>query len=29
MELCLGRLYEDADAEYVVWKWRPTAEGAR
>ena len=29
MELCLGRLYEDADAEYVVWKWRPAAEGAR
>ena len=21
MELVLGTLYEDADAEYVVWKW--------
>jgi len=23
MELVLGTLYEDADAEYLVWKWRP------
>ena len=23
MELTLGTLYEDADAEYLVWKWRP------
>ena len=23
MELVLGKLFEDADAEYVVWKWRP------
>jgi uncharacterized OB-fold protein len=23
MELVLGTLFEDADSEYVVWKWRP------
>ena len=23
MELVLAPLYEDADAEYMVWKWRP------
>jgi uncharacterized OB-fold protein len=23
MQLVLGKLYEDADAEYLVWKWRP------
>jgi len=23
MELALGTLYEDDDAEYLVWKWRP------
>jgi uncharacterized OB-fold protein len=23
MELVLATLYEDADAEYMVWKWRP------
>jgi uncharacterized OB-fold protein len=23
MELVLGTLFEDADNEYVVWKWRP------
>jgi uncharacterized OB-fold protein len=23
MELVLGTLFEDADCEYVVWKWRP------
>jgi uncharacterized OB-fold protein len=25
MELVLGKLYEDDEHEYVVWKWRPTA----
>jgi uncharacterized OB-fold protein len=25
VELEIGTLYEDADHEYVVWKWRPTA----
>ena len=25
MELVLGKLYEDEDHEYVVWKWRPVA----
>jgi hypothetical protein len=31
VELVLGTLYEDADHEYVVWKWRPipTAHGDR
>jgi uncharacterized OB-fold protein len=23
MELVLGTLYEDSEAEYLVWKWRP------
>jgi uncharacterized OB-fold protein len=23
MELVLATLYEDADAEYLVWKWKP------
>jgi uncharacterized OB-fold protein len=23
MELVLGKLYEDSEAEYLVWKWRP------
>src|SRR5512147_1660351 len=23
MELVLGTLFEDADAEHVVWKWKP------
>lgn len=27
MELVLGTLYEDDEAEYMIWKWRP-AEGA-
>jgi uncharacterized OB-fold protein len=26
MELVLGTLFEDEQAEYVVWKWRPVAE---
>lgn len=25
MELVLDRLYEDAENEYLVWKWRPVA----
>ena len=25
VELVLGRLYEDDDHEYLVWKWRPVA----
>ena len=29
MELVLGTLYEDAESEYVVWKWKPAAGGAR
>jgi uncharacterized OB-fold protein len=24
MELVLGALFEDAENEYLVWKWRPT-----
>jgi len=28
MELVLGTLYEDDDAEYLVWKWRPVAAEA-
>jgi uncharacterized protein len=27
MELVLGTLYEDDDSEYLVWKWKPVAEG--
>jgi uncharacterized OB-fold protein len=29
MELVLGTLYEDAENEYVVWKWRPAARAER
>src|SRR5690606_4338263 len=30
MELVIDTLNEDADAEYLIWKWRPVAkEGAR
>ncbi len=25
MELVLGTLYEDAENEYIVWKWKPAA----
>jgi uncharacterized OB-fold protein len=25
VELVLERLYEDEDSEYLVWKWKPTA----
>ena len=28
MELTLGRLYEDDENEYMMWKWAP-AGGAR
>jgi uncharacterized OB-fold protein len=28
MELTVGRLYENAESEFVIWKWRPLpAEG--
>jgi uncharacterized OB-fold protein len=27
MELVLGTLFEDADQEVVVWKWKPVASG--
>jgi uncharacterized OB-fold protein len=26
MELVLGTLFEDADAEHIVWNWRPVAQ---
>ena len=28
MELVPGVLYEDDEAEYIVWKWRPVAAGS-
>lgn len=28
MELVLDTLYEDDDNEYVVWKWRPSADSS-
>ena len=27
MELCVGKLYDDAEHEFVTWKWRPLAAG--
>jgi uncharacterized OB-fold protein len=29
MELCVGKLYEDAEHEFVTWKWRPLAAGRK
>ena len=29
MELTLGTLYENAEREVVIWKWRPLAAEGR
>ena len=29
MELTVGKLYEDAEREVVIWKWRPVAAEGR
>ena len=29
MELVVDRLFEDEETVYLIWKWRPSAEGAQ